>query len=906
MNQISFLIPMHRLGYNIDEEGMCFGYEHMAAQAIFAGEFPVFMERIHAIENTSNAHLVNEISNIKDKPAEDAQKYVDMRAFFDGIALYQKNSYPEIYPEGQAPTFQADIKQTTAVLSPVKFDEAGAQMNAMGGFSGVYNKDEIKDYLRSLQETAANMSLSGDAPTPLVFELIAQNHGTCLSYDPHNTEHPWIFIDPNFPDDVYHASIDDVAEKIHRAFDGEENTILATSMLYTTKQNEVYEGSYKALADSFLAQWKEHPAWKNIHTVSDEKLNARDEDDLSWLEYEFTRTKEMKNIESLLEHASPEEVHQAMSDALAAGNEPVVDFLFKEKNIDVHWISDDAFSFLHFAANAIDPASAKSLTERFLQQGLDADEINLDDEHALFYAARRGHNEVIDLLIEAGANPRQPNSNGDSISFVAAENGKASTVEKLMNMGFDVNQKNWAGTSPLLAAAKNHHLDVVNLLVEHGANVNEVDEKGDSVLFHALCGAIEKGDLQAVNALISHGADPYDLRKSENEQLRIRGENLLPLVIEQNNEEVMGALVLLGVKVDEKHIAACKTDDMKAMAIQGCLKNKYDVPFNPGLLNMATQAFNLSESAKETAGKLMQVDNALAKEIKQNAGSLMDAIKNLHSTQNSAALDRVVDACSQLFENIASLKEKSPSLDDKTNKLLDQYMQGIEQIRQEAIAVRENNRDYSVEGMRDFMFDMVRAAYGEHRNLMALAEQPESAAFQASQARLNEMREDIHDYMQQCFEPHAHEMEELMQYIAQNDPAFYVVLYVATGLESMKEDVALGFVDVNEPSCIKAKREGNLESLSICPLHLAVTLNNHEAVDLFVTLKADVNLINDYITTDKGWFATPLSMAVACQNEKTVKTLADAGAHVSEEVDQAHDADEVDEPDQQASVSLSR
>jgi len=94
----------------------------------------------------------------------------------------------------------------------------------------------------------------------------------------------------------------------------------------------------------------------------------------------------------------------------------------------------------------------------------------------------------------------------------AAKRGNADLVIKLVQDGLDVNQPNLEGQTPLMLAAQAEQnvVAVVNLLLTQGAKVNEVDRYGNTALIYAA----QTGDLDAVKALVAHGADASIKNKS--------------------------------------------------------------------------------------------------------------------------------------------------------------------------------------------------------------------------------------------------------------------------------------------------------------------------------------------------------------------------------------------------------
>jgi hypothetical protein len=93
----------------------------------------------------------------------------------------------------------------------------------------------------------------------------------------------------------------------------------------------------------------------------------------------------------------------------------------------------------------------------------------------------------------------------------AAERGDLDLVNSLLDMGADVNGRVRGGTMPLMIAAFRGRLNMVKLLLDKGAEVNAKEKGG----WTALMGAISKGHLDVVRLLVDRGAD-IDARPLKN------------------------------------------------------------------------------------------------------------------------------------------------------------------------------------------------------------------------------------------------------------------------------------------------------------------------------------------------------------------------------------------------------
>lgn len=107
----------------------------------------------------------------------------------------------------------------------------------------------------------------------------------------------------------------------------------------------------------------------------------------------------------------------------------------------------------------------------------------------LVAAARNGELSNVQSIIASGVNINADEVGmlGDTPISAAAGLGHVEIVEYLLNVGADPNSRNRDGTVPLVSAVGlgDSNIKIVKLLVEHGADVNLKDHDGNSVLDYA-------------------------------------------------------------------------------------------------------------------------------------------------------------------------------------------------------------------------------------------------------------------------------------------------------------------------------------------------------------------------------------------------------------------------------------
>ena len=100
------------------------------------------------------------------------------------------------------------------------------------------------------------------------------------------------------------------------------------------------------------------------------------------------------------------------------------------------------------------------------------------DQTPLIVAADGGCKDIVEMLLEAGANIEHRNDQGETALIAAAQNGHKEIVQMLLDAGANVNQENADGETALdLAIKLRHKKDLVDLLLEHSAEASGIKKK---------------------------------------------------------------------------------------------------------------------------------------------------------------------------------------------------------------------------------------------------------------------------------------------------------------------------------------------------------------------------------------------------------------------------------------------
>ncbi|HBC75655.1 MAG TPA: hypothetical protein DC017_12555 [Candidatus Wallbacteria bacterium] len=188
--------------------------------------------------------------------------------------------------------------------------------------------------------------------------------------------------------------------------------------------------------------------------------------------------------------------------------------------------------------------------------------VNVTDRNgfpALFFAAQKGNEKIVKLLLDRGANPNiagkillPPLAEGGegeapitaTALTAACAAGKAGIVKMLCAHGADVNFADPQGLTPLIIAVMAKNLDMVKTVVEAGATIEARDSQG----FTALAMAAYVSDARIFEYLLSRGADFNTAT----------GRGFTPLMIAAGNNgfEIARMLINMGCKIE-----ACDEED---------------------------------------------------------------------------------------------------------------------------------------------------------------------------------------------------------------------------------------------------------------------------------------------------------------------------------------------------------
>jgi ankyrin repeat protein len=154
------------------------------------------------------------------------------------------------------------------------------------------------------------------------------------------------------------------------------------------------------------------------------------------------------------------------------------------------------------AAKSADLEAARAELARAADPGV----TEPDGTTALHWAVHLQATDLVDVLLDAGADATATNRYGIAPLSLAAETGNASIVERLLTRGADANTVMPGGETALMTAARSGSAAAVRVLLTHGADPNAREEiRGQT----ALMWAAGRNNIEVIHALAELGADVH-------------------------------------------------------------------------------------------------------------------------------------------------------------------------------------------------------------------------------------------------------------------------------------------------------------------------------------------------------------------------------------------------------------
>ena len=209
--------------------------------------------------------------------------------------------------------------------------------------------------------------------------------------------------------------------------------------------------------------------------------------------------------------------------AAIKGHKQVGAILLAQKGIQVDVFSAAAFADLQIVKDHLDAhpdhvkakafgttmlhcaaaAGRKDVVQLLVQRGADVNCMADWGMTPLYIAALNGRDKVVGILLVQNANVNSGDTFGRTALHRAAGEGHEKVVKKLLEQRADVDTPDASGMTPLHFATLGTQQDVAEILLLHGATVNRQDQSGKTPL-HWAC---ELGHAKVVELLLEKNAN---------------------------------------------------------------------------------------------------------------------------------------------------------------------------------------------------------------------------------------------------------------------------------------------------------------------------------------------------------------------------------------------------------------
>lgn len=145
------------------------------------------------------------------------------------------------------------------------------------------------------------------------------------------------------------------------------------------------------------------------------------------------------------------------------------------------------------------------------------EETDVRGETPLLMAAREAYEDIVRILVDAGANPNATNTkNGETALHQVSSSGHFDLVKFLLRRKAQVDKSDNNQWTPLHKASGQAHLEIVKHLVKKGAGIDNINNEGMSPL-HVACSVDaesasdqdDKNRLAVIQYLLERKCDPF-------------------------------------------------------------------------------------------------------------------------------------------------------------------------------------------------------------------------------------------------------------------------------------------------------------------------------------------------------------------------------------------------------------
>ena len=223
--------------------------------------------------------------------------------------------------------------------------------------------------------------------------------------------------------------------------------------------------------------------------------------------------------------------------AASNGHTDTVRYLVGFPEVDLNHRGCENYTALHVAVAHAD------VVQVLIDAGADIETKNTDGHSPLLLASLSGELTTVKMLVEAGADVRATDDCGSTCLLLAAFDGHTDTVRYLVSVPeVDLNHQDSDNCTALHLAVEENHPDMVQVLIDAGADIETKDSDGSTCLFLA----VGNGQTDIVRYLV--GLPEVDLHQQGN-----RNDVVLHLAVSRKHADVVKVLIAAGADVGGKY-----------------------------------------------------------------------------------------------------------------------------------------------------------------------------------------------------------------------------------------------------------------------------------------------------------------------------------------------------------------
>ena len=288
---------------------------------------------------------------------------------------------------------------------------------------------------------------------------------------------------------------------IFAAYHGHTETVRYLVGLKDVDVNHKATDQWSAL---FCAVRRNHPDVVKVLIDAGADIETRDEDSLTPLVYAGEKGN-LLMVKMLLEagadvRAADKDGCTCLLDAAIFGHTETVRYLVGLKEVDLDHKCDFGWTALFWAVHENHP----DVVEVLIDAGADVEVRDKSALTPLVFASEKGKLPMVKMLVEAGASVCARDHMGRTCFWMAAAFGHTETARYLVRLkGVDVDAEADDGLTAVLAAAQENHPDVMKVLIDAGADIEARDNSDGRTPLHVVS---QRGHIRAVEVLIRAGA----------------------------------------------------------------------------------------------------------------------------------------------------------------------------------------------------------------------------------------------------------------------------------------------------------------------------------------------------------------------------------------------------------------